>query len=345
MTATSLPVYATRSGLGQVYQGDALELLKGLEDESVDLIMTSPPFALVRKKAYGNEDAERYVDWFRPFAREFRRILKPTGSLVIDTGGAWKKGLPVKSLYQYELLLSLVKEFGFFLAQEFFWWNPSRLPSPAEWVTVRRIRVKDAVNILWWLSKTPYPKASNMRVLQPYSESMANLMRKGYRPKKRPSGHEISAKFGRDRGGAIPSNLIALANTESNSAYQRYCRERGLPEHPARYPVLLPAFFIQMLTDPGDLVLDPFAGSLTTGEAAELLGRRWICMEKDLSTSEGAWAASRKTEQQSNTPCSGSVSPIGSIPPLLEGVEARWTKIWRHGGTDEKGGRVRPKRG
>lgn len=287
MTATSLPVYATRSGLGQVYQGDALELLKGLEDESVDLIMTSPPFALVRKKAYGNEDAERYVDWFRPFAREFRRILKPTGSLVIDTGGAWKKGLPVKSLYQYELLLSLVKEFGFFLAQEFFWWNPSRLPSPAEWVTVRRIRVKDAVNILWWLSKTPYPKASNMRVLQPYSESMANLMRKGYRPKKRPSGHEISAKFGRDRGGAIPSNLIALANTESNSAYQRYCRERGLPEHPARYPVLLPAFFIQMLTDPGDLVLDPFAGSLTTGEAAELLGRRWICMEKDLEYIRG----------------------------------------------------------
>ena len=275
------PVYTTRSGLGRVYQGDSAEVLRQLDDDSVDLIMTSPPFGLVRKKDYGNEDAEEYVRWFKPFAREFKRVLKPTGSLVIDIGGAWKKGLPVKSVYQYELLISLVKEFGFFLAQEFFWWNPARLPTPAEWVTVRRIRVKDAVNTIWWLSKTPYPKASNRRVLQPYSESMLNLLKNGYKPKRRPSGHNISDKFGRDNGGAIPPNLIALANTESNSAYHRYCKEHGIPEHPAKYPVLLPAFFIQMLTDVGDLVVDPFAGSLTTGEAAELLERKWVCIEKN----------------------------------------------------------------
>lgn len=275
------PVYTTRSGLGRVYQGDSAEVLRQFDDESVDLIMTSPPFGLVRKKDYGNEDAERYVAWFKPFAHEFRRVLKPTGSLVIDIGGAWKKGLPVKSLYQYELLISLVKEFGFFLAQEFFWWNPARLPTPAEWVTVRRIRVKDAVNTIWWLSKTPYPKASNRRVLQPYSESMRTLLKKGYKPKKRPSGHDISDKFGRDNGGAIPPNLIALANTESNSAYHRYCKEHDIPEHPAKYPVPLPAFFIQMLTDAEDMVVDPFGGSLTTGEAAELLERRWVCIEKD----------------------------------------------------------------
>lgn len=275
------PVYTTRSGLGQVYQGDSAEVLRQFDDESVDLIMTSPPFGLVRKKDYGNEDADEYVRWFKPFAREFKRILKPTGSLVIDIGGAWKKGLPVKSLYQYELLISLVKEFGFFLAQEFFWWNPARLPTPAEWVTVRRIRVKDAVNTIWWLAKTPYPKASNKRVLQPYSESMRTLLKNGYKPKRRPSGHDISDKFGRDNGGAIPPNLIALANTESNSAYHRYCKEHGIPEHPAKYPVLLPAFFIQMLTDPGDMVVDPFGGSLATGEAAELLERRWVCIEKD----------------------------------------------------------------
>lgn len=275
------PVYTTRSGLGQVYQGDSAEVLRQFDDESVDLIMTSPPFGLVRKKDYGNEDADEYVHWFKPFAREFKRVLKPNGSLVIDIGGAWKKGLPVKSLYQYELLISLVKEFGFYLAQEFFWWNPARLPTPAEWVTVRRIRVKDAVNTIWWLSKTPYPKASNRRVLQPYSESMRTLLKNGYKPKKRPSGHDISDKFGRDNGGAIPPNLIALANTESNSAYHRYCKEHDIPEHPAKYPVPLPAFFIQMLTDVEDLVVDPFAGSLTTGEAAELLERRWVCIEKD----------------------------------------------------------------
>lgn len=275
------PVYTTRSGLGQVYQGDSAAVLRQFNDESVDLIMTSPPFGLVRKKDYGNEDADEYVHWFKPFAREFKRVLKPNGSLVIDIGGAWKKGLPVKSLYQYELLISLVKEFGFYLAQEFFWWNPARLPTPAEWVTIRRIRVKDAVNTIWWLSKTPYPKASNQRVQQPYSERMRTLLKNGYKPKKRPSGHDISDKFGRDNGGAIPPNLIALANTESNSAYQRYCKAHNIPEHPAKYPALLPAFFIQMLTDAEDLVVDPFAGSLTTGEAAELLERRWVCIEKD----------------------------------------------------------------
>jgi len=275
------PVYTTPSGLGQVYQGDSAEVLRQFDDESVDLIMTSPPFGLVRKKAYGNEEADEYVHWFRPFAREFKRVLKPNGSLVIDIGGAWKKGLPVKSLYQYELLIALVKEFGFYLAQEFFWWNPARLPTPAEWVTIRRIRVKDAVNTIWWLAKTPYPKASNRRALQPYSESMRTLLKNGYKPRRRPSGHDISDKFGRDNGGAIPPNLIALANTESNSAYHRYCKEHGIPEHPAKYPVLLPAFFIQMLTDAEDMVVDPFAGSLATGEAAELLGRRWVCIEKN----------------------------------------------------------------
>jgi len=312
------PVYTTRSGLGRVYQGDSAEVLRQLDDDSVDLIMTSPPFGLVRKKDYGNEDAEEYVRWFKPFAREFKRVLKPTGSLVIDIGGAWKKGLPVKSVYQYELLISLVKEFGFFLAQEFFWWNPARLPTPAEWVTVRRIRVKDAVNTIWWLSKTPYPKASNRRVLQPYSESMLNLLKNGYKPKRRPSGHDISDKFGRDNGGAIPPNLIALANTESNSAYHRYCKERGIPEHPAKYPVLLPAFFIQMLTDVGDLVVDPFAGSLTTGEAAELLERKWVCIEKNPEYIRGGLGRFEYADpEEQRRPFSTQRDPYKIFPPKL----------------------------
>src|SRR6266446_8876044 len=133
--------------LGQIFRGDSLALFRDeIENHSVDLIMTSPPFGLVRKKDYGNVDADKYVEWFRPFAAAFRHALKPQGSLVIDIGGSWISGTPTKSLYQYELLICLCREFGFHLAQEFFWWNPARLPTPAEWVTVRRIRVKDAVN-------------------------------------------------------------------------------------------------------------------------------------------------------------------------------------------------------
>lgn len=278
-----------RTNLGVAYWAESASLMEQLlDDKSVDLIMTSPPFGLVRKKEYGNADASDYVDWFRPFAAQFARVLKPTGSLVIDIGGAWNAGRPTKSLYHYELLLTLCKEFDFHLAQEFFWWNPSKLPTPAEWVNVRRIRVKDAVNNIFWLSHTPFPKASNRRVLTPYSKSMEGLLETGYRPKRRPSGHDISKNFSTDNGAAIPPNLIAVANTESNSHYMRYCNDHDLPVHPARFPAVIPEYFVRFLTDRDDLVVDPFAGSCVTGEVAEKLRRRWICSEIEESYLLGA---------------------------------------------------------
>ena len=185
----------------------------------------------------------------------------------------------------------LCDDFGFHLAQEFYWWNPSKLPSPAEWVNVRRIRVKDAINPVWWLSKTEWPRASNRRVLQPYSPSMETLLDNGYRAKLRPSGHDISENFSTNNGGAIPSNLLAIPNTESNSTYLRYCQQHELKPHPARFPGDLPEFFIRMLTDPGDYVLDPFAGSCMTGEIAEWLGRRWRCVELMEDYLQGLWDA------------------------------------------------------
>lgn len=274
------PIEYGTTHLGKIFLGDSLDLFRlRVASASVDLLMTSPPFGLVRKKDYGNVDAHEYVEWFKQFGREFHRALKDSGSLVIDIGGAWISGQPTRSLYHYELLLMLCKDLGFHLAQEFFWWNPSRLPTPAEWVTIRRIRVKDAINCVWWLSKTPWPKASNRRVLVPYSDAMQNLLRVGYKAKLRPSGHDISEKFNIDNGAAIPPNLIAIAHTESNSPYMRYCAEHGIKAHPARFPVDLPEYFVRMLTDAGDLVIDPFGGSCVTGEACEKLGRTWICCE------------------------------------------------------------------
>lgn len=280
--APTSPEERIRTPLGVAYWAESANLMEHLlTEQSVDLIMTSPPFGLVRKKEYGNADASDYVEWFRPFAKQFARVLKPKGSLVIDIGGAWNAGKPTKSLYHYELLLTLCKEFDFHLAQEFFWWNPSKLPTPAEWVNVRRIRVKDAVNNIFWLSRSPFPKSSNRRVLTPYSKSMEDLLESGYRAKRRPSGHDISANFAKNNGAAIPPNLIAVANTESNSHYLRYCKENDLPVHPARFPALIPEYFIRFLTDRDDLVVDPFAGSCVTGEVSEKLRRKWICSEID----------------------------------------------------------------
>ncbi len=278
------PYYTTC--YGATYVGDSIELMRALPDSCVNLIVTSPPFALQRKKQYGNVDASEYVEWFIGFAREFYRILADDGSFVLDLGGSWIKGEPTRSLYQFELVIELCKHLfpddparHFYLAEEFFWYNPARLPSPAEWVNVRRVRVKDAVNTVWWLSKTPNPKANNRNVLQPYSESMRSLLKNGYRAKLRPSGHDISTNFSKDNGGAIPANLLQIANTESNSYYQQMCRKTGIPVHPARFPAKLPEFFIKFLTDAEDVVLDPFAGSNVTGEVCERLERQWLSME------------------------------------------------------------------
>ena len=271
------PYYSQKNG--SVYLGDSLKLLQFLEDNSINLILTSPPFALTRKKEYGNESEEKYIEWFLPFAYEFKRVLAENGSFILDLGGAYLPGHPVRSIYQYELLVRLCKEVGFFLAQEFYHYNPARLPTPAEWVTIRRIRVKDSVIVVWWLSKTPHPKADNRKVLKPYSQSMKQLLKNGYKAKIRPSGHDISDKFQKDNNGAIPPNLLEIANTESNSAYLRRCKAAGMKPHPARFPQGFAEFFIKFLTDEGDIVLDPFAGSNTTGFVAEILQRRWISFE------------------------------------------------------------------
>jgi DNA modification methylase len=287
MPVSSLhPAYSTPGGA--MFQANAMALLQSLPPSSVDLVMTSPPFALTRKKEYGNEPLERYLEWFMPFCMEIHRVLKDSGSFVLDIGGAWVPGVPVRSLYHFELAVRLARTFH--LAQEFYWYNPARLPTPAEWVTVRRVRVKDAVNMVWWFGKTEWPKADNRRVLQPYSDSMKGLIKNGYKAMKRPSGHDISTKFQRDNGGAIPPNLIQIANTESNSAYLRKCKERGVKPHPARYPEQLVRFFVEFLTDKKDFVVDPFAGSNVTGAVSDQLGRRWVAGEIEPKYIEGSTA-------------------------------------------------------
>lgn len=289
-----------RTPFGVACLTDSLKALKQLPDNSINLIVTSPPYALHFKKEYGNVHKDDYVEWFLTFAREMYRVLADDGSFVLNIGGSYNKGIPTRSLYHYKLMISLVDEIGFHLAQECFWYNPAKMPMPAEWVTVRKIRVKDSVEYVWWFSKTAWPKASNQNVLKDaFSADMHRLNKRGLKETTRPGGYKINSSWSKmSTKGAIPSNFIQsdlflgdpelpeppesvliMGNNAANDAYTLRCKEAGLKVHPARFPKALPEFFIKMLTDKDDIVLDIFAGSNTTGAVAEGLQRRWIAFE------------------------------------------------------------------
>lgn len=289
-----------QTSLGAALVGKSEELLSGAAGRElrgqVQLVFTSPPFPLNRKKKYGNFEGRAFKKWLAAYAPKLRRLLTPDGSIVMEMGNAWMPRLPVMSTLAIESLLAFQRAANLYLVQEFIWFNPAKLPTPAQWVTIERTRVKDAFTRLWWLSPTPNPKADNRRVLAPYSGSMKSLLAtQKYNSGMRPSQHSINAtSFLKDNGGAIPpnvlttentedelNNLLVGANTSANDPYHRFCKTRGLRPHPARMPVGLAKFFINLCSEPGDLIFDPFGGSNTTGAAAEELARRWLTIEAD----------------------------------------------------------------
>lgn len=294
-TDTGRLVYETSAG--QMWSGSAETILAGSDFAryrgQVQLLFTSPPFPLCREKKYGNLIGDEFARWLAGFARLFADCLSPNGSIVLELGNGWDPGRPTMSTTSLKALLAFQEAANLYLCQEFICYNPARLPSPAQWVTVERIRVKDSFTRLWWLSPTPYPKADNRRVLTEYSQSMKRLLARGtFNPGKRPSQHHLSPRhFLRDHGGAIPPNVLIppgsdapesvlpISNTASRTPYRLACKAHGVTPHPAVMPEALVEFFVKFLTDPGDLVLDPFAGSNTTGAVAERLGRRWFAIE------------------------------------------------------------------
>lgn len=271
--------------MGTFFHGFCEDVLRNKSSRKfkgkVQLIFTSPPFPLNRKKKYGNLQGSEYVSWLSNFASLFKEFLSPDGSIVMELGNAWNNKSPTISTLPLETLLNFKSVGNLHLCQEFICFNPARLPSPAQWVTIERIRVKDSFTRLWWFSSTPRPKANNLNILTEYSDSMKKLLKSGkYNSGKRPSEHVIGENsFLQDNGGAIPPNVLTVANTNSNTPYLKYCKEHSLEPHPARMPLDLATFFIKFLTDENDLVMDPFAGSNVTGIVAEKLGRQWISID------------------------------------------------------------------
>ena len=230
------------------------------------------------------------MDWLEGLAPRLIELLTDDGSIVIELGNAWESGKPLMSTLPLQALMKFKDAGHLNLCQQFIAHNPSRLPGPAQWVTIERSRVKDSYTTLWWMSPSEKPKADNRQVLVEYSASMKKLLKtQSYNRGERPSGHDITGDtFLKDNGGAIPPNVLSHANTKSHDQYRDYCIAHALPVHPARMAPKIPEFFIKLLTDEGDLVVDPFAGSNTTGAVAEELQRRWITVESHLEYVRGS---------------------------------------------------------
>lgn len=286
-SASGAPVVSSiyTTDLGEMYRATVEDFLASEHARKlkgkVQLVFTSPPFPLLTPKAYGNKVGEEYLKWLRSLAPKLKRLLTPAGSIVIELGNAWERGHPVMSTLPLEALLAFRKAGRLFVNQQFICHNPARLPSPVQWVNIDRSRVKDSYTHVWWMSPTERPKADNRKVLVPYSASMKKLIAtKKYNAGLRGSGFNIGAEsFLTDHGGAIPPSVLSYANTQAGTPYRKYLRAHGLTPHPAPMQAKLVEFFVEFLTDPGDLVFDPFGGSNTTGAVAERLGRRWVATE------------------------------------------------------------------
>ena len=268
----------------------------------VNLIFTSPPFPLINDKEYGNKQGQEYLEWLVKVFSDLSTLLTEDGSLVVEIGNAWNPAEPSMSLWTLKTLMAIAERCDLTLCQQFIWENPNRLPGPAAWVTKNRYRLKDSHTHVWWFSKSPQPKVFQQRVLKPYSPAMDRLLKRGtYNHGSRPSEHVIGEKsFLQDHSGSIPGSTFVLGNAQNSKQYVEWCNERHVCIHPARMPQKLASFFIEFLTEPGDIVLDPFAGSCTTCQAAEELNRRWVGTECCLDYAIGSYGRFQLDEQVAN---------------------------------------------
>lgn len=269
--------------------GLAEEAASVIDHGSVRLLLTSPPYALQTSKRYGNLSGQEYVDWLCSIIERLMPVMQSNGSLLLNLGDAWNKNSPTISLYQERTIIALQDRLGLNLCQRMLWHNPSALPVPTNYVGVERIRLKQAIECLWWLSPEDRPYADNKAILEPYSDRMAQLIKKGGQGRsKKPSGHATrEGSFSVDNGGSISPNIFKIPNS-GDQAYTKRCRELGLPAHPARMPLALASKMVEFLSRPDEIVFDPFGGSGTTARAAEDLGRRWISTEAAREYIEGS---------------------------------------------------------
>ncbi|WP_197322293.1 site-specific DNA-methyltransferase [Saccharomonospora sp. NB11] len=231
---------------GSYYWGDSLELMPTIPDSTVDVVICSPPFEGARDIGDADRCGQPFLDWFEPFFAQFERLLRPTGCVAFELGGLWLSDAPGKAV-QHAAAIRHLTESGWRLLQDFYYYNPQLLrPEPGG-----ARRVADSVTPIWVMSRT-YDVHYDVDVLQ------------------RPPHRDF-----------VRGNLLEFDSSgPDDQAYEKALAEVAEP-YIDRWPSAVPALFVELLTEPGALVLDPFAGTGATCKAADRLGRRWIGIERD----------------------------------------------------------------
>lgn len=265
-------------------------------DQPITLILTSPPYALARPRAYGNVRQEDYVEWLVEALSPLVRRLRPGGTLALNVSNdIFEAGSPARSLYRERLVIALCETLGLHKWDEFIWHNPCKAPGPLQWAS----RTQQQLNVAWepvyiFTNNPRLCVASNRRVLQQHTERHLQFMSRG--GETRDSVFSDGAyrvrpgAYSRVTPGRIARNLQTIPHRGNDPVLQRarkQAAEMGLPVHGAPMPLALADFMVRYLSEEGDLVVDPFGGWGTTGFAAEKHGRRWISTEKHLEYVQG----------------------------------------------------------
>ena len=280
---------AFSTNLGVAIWGDCVDTFERL-DTSSTVAICSPPYCLSRPRAYGNPSDAEYVDFIVASLKPIVERLVPGGSVCINLGqDIFLPGLPARSMINERLLLALHDRLGLKLLDRLIWCNGSKPPGPTYWSSRMKVQLTATYEFIYWLSPSPeLVRADNRRVLLPHTEKHLRLISAGGETRDAVYGdgayHVRPGSFGNATPGRIPRNVLHRGGRCADTLqYRRDAAALRLPAHGATMPLSIPDFLIRYLSEPGDLVVDPFGGTAKTGMAAERLGRRWVVTEHMLT--------------------------------------------------------------
>jgi DNA modification methylase len=255
-------------------------------DMPITLVLTSPPYPLKQTRAYGNPPESVYVDWACRALEPLVKNLVRGGSICLNlSNDIFIPGLPARSMYLERLVLALHDRLGLSLVERFVWENRSKPPGPIQYASIQRTQLNVAWEPVYWFTNDPSClKSDNRRVLQQHTQRHLDLIRNGgeQRSVSNSDGAYVirPGAYGAETAGSIPKNVLSFGHRcAAQLAYKKAARAMGLPVHGAPMPLKLAMFLIRFLSEPGDLVADPFGGSFTTADGAEQLERRWVVSE------------------------------------------------------------------